>query len=227
MLKAGWTVDTVSELKRLIPTHNADALSVLVAKDERMSCYIPGIGAVDRNRIIAAIAVSEGIERAVVPIEFGDELREHLAQRGIEVISAPEDPARRRNAAASLHAYDPRLLEPEAMTAALCGLFAKNALLDAVRALPNCAVRDAEVASSKCDFGRMLRSVIENEYDRVADMVDGVKLRYDTGWVTVRPVAQRSAFRVVAGSRDAEYSEELCDIYIKKLRKLSRGDNKA
>ena len=226
-LKSGWTVDTVSELRRLIPTHNADAVSVLVTGDERISFYTAALGAVDRNRLLAAIAVTRKIPRAVMPTELGEELREYLENNGVDVVYAPEDPARRRCIAREREAYDPRLLEPEAIVTELGAMFARGVLTEAVKALPVCVRRDADVGVSKCDFGRMLRSVIENEYDRVSDMVDGVKLRFDSGWVTVRPIAERSAFRVVAGSRDAEYSKELCDVYAQKLRKLKLTDNRS
>lgn len=227
MLREGWTVDTVSELKRLIPTDNSDALSVLVTKDERVSCFVPGFGAADMNRILAAIALKTRIKKAVMPAELGDELIDHLLKNGVEVITSPEDPARRRSMAKEMRAYEHALLEPEAIAVSLCVLFANGELIKALKELPVCRIKEAEVAVSKCDFGRMLRSVIENEYEHVSDMVDGVKLRFDSGWVTVRPKAGRNAMRVVAGSRDAEYSKELCDIYVSKLRKLAMTDKKA
>ena len=225
LLKAGWTVDTVSERRRLISTHNADAISVLIDKNEEISCFMTGVGAVLRDRLLSAAALSLKCAKAVLPTEVGDEIAEYLKQRGTEVIPAPDDSARRRTAAVKANAYEPALLEPEAVTVKLCELFAKGELKKLLSELPDSLRSETEVPVSKCDFGRMLRSMIETEYDRVADMVDGVKLRYDTGWVTVRPSAARSSFRVAAGSRDAEYSRELCDIYSQKLRKLNNREH--
>ena len=227
LLRAGWTVDTVSELRRLIPTHNFDAVSILCDRDERMAMYVPGFGPVDMNRLLAVIALSTGEKRAVLPAGLDDELRRRIEEAGIEVVPAPEDCSRRRSAARKAGAYDPRLLEPEAITAAACELFSKGELIRLLRSLPEFTRREQDVPVSKCDFGSMLRSVIETDFERVADMTDGVKLRYDSGWVTVRPIAGKNALRVAAGSRDAEYSKELCDLYAEKLRKLKLGDNKA
>lgn len=47
------------------------------------------------------------------------------------------------------------------------------------------------------------------------ELVDGLRLKRDTGWVCVRPAGTADAsFRIVAGSRDSEYAKELCDVYV-------------
>ena len=225
MLRLGWTVDTVSELKRLIPTHNADAVSVLIDRDGMISCFAAGCGAVDRNRIFTVLAVNSGAKRVPVPAGLDMELREFIEGKGIATVTVPDDASSMRSKAAVEDSYVPSLLEPEAAAVTLCALLADGRLYKTLGELPEYERRETEINVSKCDFGRMLRSVIETEFDRVADMTDGVRLRYDSGWVTVRPGSNR-AMRIVAGSRDAEYSKELCDVYAEKLRKLNREINR-
>ena len=43
----------------------------------------------------------------------------------------------------------------------------------------------------------------------------------DKGWVLVRPDSGFTAYRVIAGSFDAEYSKELTDVYAGKLRAIA------
>lgn len=227
LLKLGWTVDTVSELKKLIQTHNEDAISILVDKDEKTVCFTAETGRIGSDRILAAVAAGCGIKKAVLPAEFDDGLIAYLKEKGTEYLPGPEDPARRRSFACTKNAYDRRLLEPEAITIKLCELFCTGRLKEILSEMPPSSKKSSEIPASKCDFGPMLRSVIESDLERVESMTDGVKLRFDTGWVTVRPDSLRNALRVVGGSRDAEYAKELCDIYTEKLRKLKRTDNKS
>lgn len=51
--------------------------------------------------------------------------------------------------------------------------------------------------------------------------MDGVKVNVDKGWVLVRPDSGFTAYRVIAGSFDAEYSKELTDVYAGKLRAIA------
>ena len=223
MLRQGWTVDTVSELKSLIPTHNSDAVSVLIDKEGNVSAFTASTGSLDRDRLLAVIALSLKPERAVLPSSMPDEITGFLSVRGIGTVSAPESPSDRRGTAMRENAYIPSLLEPEAAVIRLCELFCDGRLNKLNSELPRSIKTEAELEMDKTDFGRMLRTLVETEYDRVADMVDGVKLRYDTGWVTVCPNTVSNTLRVVAGSRDAEYSRELCDELISKLRKLNNS----
>lgn len=224
MLKLGWTVDTVSELKKLIPTHNSDAISVLVDKDERVSLYVQGVGAVEQEHVLAVIVSALGIKKAFLPSDMDEELLRYISDKGVKTVSAPIDPAKRRSKGMQEGLYEPRILEPEAMIISLCELFSKGSLKKRLSELPASYRRSNEVKVDKCDFGRMLRSVIENEFDHVSDMVDGVRLKFDSGWVTVRPSSKGSTIRIVAGSRDSEYSKELCDVYSEKLRKIQRNN---
>ncbi|MBO4384104.1 MAG: NTP transferase domain-containing protein [Clostridia bacterium] len=224
LLKLGWTVDTLSERKKLIPTHNSDAVSVLVDDQDRLSFFINGVGAVDPERTLAVLASGFGLKKAYLPSETDEELVGYLKGRGTEVVFSPADAAKRRIKAMREGEYEPLLLEPEAGIIGICELFAGSALRRELSALPVSHKRTNEVSADKCDFGRMLRTLIENEYERVSDMVDGVRLKYDSGWVTVRPGDGGSTVRIVAGSRDSEYSKELCDVYSEKLRKMQRNN---
>ena len=69
----------------------------------------------------------------------------------------------------------------------------------------------------------MLRSFTEGERNEQIQLVDGVKVNVDKGWVLVRPDSGFTAYRVIAGSFDAEYSKELTDVYADKLRTITEN----
>ena len=68
----------------------------------------------------------------------------------------------------------------------------------------------------------MLRTLVDAERLEDIEMVDGVKVKVDKGWILVKPNAAITACRVIAGSMDAEYSKELTDIYSEKLRRIAQ-----
>ena len=51
-------------------------------------------------------------------------------------------------------------------------------------------------------------------------LMDGVRVKVDRGWILIKPNAAVTACRVIAGSMDAEYSKELTDVYSEKLRHI-------
>lgn len=226
LLKAGWTVDTVSECRKLIPTHNSDAISILCEKSERISVHIaPGVIA-DNETVLAAIALDSGFESVLLPDDISEQLTGIVSDAGINCISAPSDPALRRIAADKAGLYHNVLHEPEAIIVKLCEMFSRGKLVELLRSLPKTSRTESTVPVARREFGRLLRSVIETEYDRVASMAEGVKLRFESGWVTVRPDEKNASFRIIAGGRDAEYAKELCDICTDKLRALKRNDER-
>ena len=71
------------------------------------------------------------------------------------------------------------------------------------------------------DFGFNRIQIESPLFDENGELVDGLRLKRDTGWVCVRPAGTADAsFRIVAGSRDSEYAKELCDVYVEKLTRL-------
>lgn len=117
------------------------------------------------------------------------------------------------------NAYYPALYEPEAAVVKLCEMFVSGELKDYAEALPKVYTSEKSIRTAWKDIGRMLRMLAEGEKN--GELVDGLRLKRDTGWVCVRPAGTADAsFRIVAGSRDSEYAKELCDVYVEKLTRL-------
>ena len=55
------------------------------------------------------------------------------------------------------------------------------------------------------------------------ETLGGVKVHQDNGWVLVLPDAEQPICRVISESGSAEFAEELTNIYVKKVREISRS----
>ena len=89
-----------------------------------------------------------------------------------------------------------------------------------IAALPAVRRAEAEVGCTWREVGRVLRSLVETERDERVELIDGVHVNDDDGWVLVRPNKNFTACRVIAGSFKEEYAEELSLIYEQKLRSI-------
>lgn len=65
---------------------------------------------------------------------------------------------------------------------------------------------------------------MENDGDM--ELVDGVRIKNDTGWVIVKPNEEFAACRVICGSYNQEYADELCDIYSNRLKRIIKKEEK-
>lgn len=220
LLRYGWHADCRYDRKKLLPVFGDNVISILCDENERVAAYVAPDTVIDYHMLLAAVALDLQLKTAVVPLDLDTGLEEYLNSAGVSCRPAPDSAEARRRAAANSGLYVSALLEPVMTIVKVCELFAKGTLKESVEAMPACKRRTAEYKVAGEDAARMLRRLAEGGGDRVSDIAEGIKLKHDTGWVTVKPCPERSSFRVVAGSSDAEYSKELCDLYIDKLRSL-------
>ena len=68
------------------------------------------------------------------------------------------------------------------------------------------------------------KALAENDGDM--ELVDGVRIKNDTGWVIVKPNEEFAACRVICGSYNQEYADELCDIYSNRLKRIIKKEEK-
>ncbi len=224
LLSMGWYVEAVRNGDRLIPAHTDDTLCILIDPNGTMSMALTADIIGDNNLILAVLglgAVRKGKQRRIVlPPSFPDAYINTLAKYGADVDLTYENRGKRSRQAWAEGAYLPELFEPEAAVMKLCELFCEGLLVEYIKLLPPIFEAQNSLQVSWRDMGRMFRKLVETEKLSSEELIDGIRLKQDTGWVFIHPQNGMAAFRVISGSNDSEYASELCDIYIEKLKKL-------
>lgn len=235
LLRLGWNVERSCAENGLSPVFDENTIAVQIDNDGKISLSISGdiiLGNSEVQTVIArSLAVNcgggafglpekeGGAELLVVPVSLPEPYRDEIKKQGVQLIYSKESLAEQRRLSFARNAYYPALYEPEAAVVKLCEMFVSGELKDYAEALPKVYTSEKSIRTAWKDIGRMLRMLAEGEKN--GELVDGLRLKRDTGWVCVRPAGTADAsFRIVAGSRDSEYAKELCDIYVEKLTRL-------
>ena len=71
--------------------------------------------------------------------------------------------------------------------------------------------------------GKVIRKLIQEHSGGKVETLEGVKMYSDGGWVLVLPDAEKPVCRVIGESASAEFAEELTNIYVRKVREISRS----
>jgi len=98
-----------------------------------------------------------------------------------------------------------------------------TSLHEMVDMLPKIHMRRTEVECSWDAKGRVIKKIIQEHYGSKVEMIDGVKVYNDKGWVLVLPDADRPVCSVIGEGFSEEFAEELTNIYARKIREISRG----
>ena len=72
--------------------------------------------------------------------------------------------------------------------------------------------------------GRVMRVLLEEHRDRAVDLVDGIKVFLDDGFVLVRPDPDQPACHIVASVSDEDQGRRLLDEYTQRVREARGGD---
>lgn len=241
LLRLGWNVERSSGENGVSPVFDDKTLSIHVDGVGRISLAASGgavLGSSEVQTVIArALAVNcgggahglpereGGAELLILPVSLPEPYRDEIKKQGVQIVYSKESMAEQRRLAFSKNAYYPALFEQEAAVIKLCEMFVSGELKEYSESLPRVYTSERSVRAAWKDIGRMLRMLAEGEKN--SELVDGLRLKRDTGWVCVRPDgAAGAAFRVVAGSRDSEYAKELCDVYTDKLISVRDGEKK-
>ncbi len=78
----------------------------------------------------------------------------------------------------------------------------------------------------KCPWpakGKVIRAIIEENENGNIETTEGVKVLRDNGWVLVLPDAERPVCKVISEGFTQEYANELTDIYIEKVKSISKN----
>ncbi len=68
--------------------------------------------------------------------------------------------------------------------------------------------------------GTVMRTIINEYRDKKLELLDGIKLYTETGWILVVPDADKPIFRLIAESNSESQAEELCDKFYRYLESL-------
>ncbi len=228
LLRLGWNVESLRSEAKLIPVHDENTIAVYEDASGTLSLAIYHGGKriiLDEQAILTILALdaaeNAGIRQLVLPVTLAEEYRSRLKSIGVEISFASEDSAKLRRAAFERGHYYAPLYEREAMILKLTELFANGRIFELQAGLPTVYSNERRITASRNDIGRMLRSLAELESGSEREMVDGLRLRFDDGWVVAKPyLGKTTSFRIVAGASSGEYAKELCDVYTEKLKNL-------
>ena len=73
--------------------------------------------------------------------------------------------------------------------------------------------------SKKCIFcpwelkGMVMRTIISEHTEKKIELIDGIKLYSENGWVLILPDADIPAFRIIAESASSEEAETIANKY--------------
>lgn len=94
---------------------------------------------------------------------------------------------------------------------------------DLVDMIPSFYLDKKEVECSWDAKGKVIRQIIQEKDGNSIETLEGVKIYQDGGWVLVLPDAEQPICRVISESYSAEFAEELSNIYVNKIREISRS----
>jgi len=89
--------------------------------------------------------------------------------------------------------------------------------------LPEIHMHRQEVECGWDAKGRVIRRLIQDHGSCRIETLEGVKLYRDDGWVLVLPDAEKPVCNVISESMNAEFAQELTNIYARKVRDISRN----
>src|SRR5207244_10933935 len=97
-------------------------------------------------------------------------------------------------------------------------------LSEARRALPSSAY---VTATEFCPWeakGRVMRVLLDTHREEAVDLVDGIKVFVNDGFVLVRPDPDEPAYHIVASVADEEQGRNLVSEYARQVREAQQGN---
>lgn len=96
-------------------------------------------------------------------------------------------------------------------------------LSELVDMIPEIHMHRQEVECNWDAKGKVIRKLIQEHSGGRVETLEGVKVFSDGGWVLVLPDAEKPVCSVIGESVSAEFAEELTNIYVRKVREISRS----
>lgn len=92
-----------------------------------------------------------------------------------------------------------------------------------VNMLPEIHMHRQEVECRWDAKGKVMRQLIQENDGKKVETLEGVKVYNDNGWVLVLPDSEKPVCTVISEGMNAEFAEELTNIYARKVREISRS----
>lgn len=86
--------------------------------------------------------------------------------------------------------------------------------------LPNMYMKRKDTDCPWESKSSVIRTIIEENREKVLELIDGVKIYHDNGWALILPDPQEPRFNVYAEGSNYEFSESLADFYINRINQL-------
>jgi mannose-1-phosphate guanylyltransferase/phosphomannomutase len=102
----------------------------------------------------------------------------------------------------------------------------KTTLEQLISELPETSIKEQRTSCSWREIGRILRTLVETEHSMQRQLIDGIRVKHDAGWVLVRPRHSAPGFKIVCESMNEEYAQELVDMYARKIESIKKNDQK-
>ncbi|MCR4435580.1 MAG: mannose-1-phosphate guanyltransferase [Clostridiales bacterium] len=96
-------------------------------------------------------------------------------------------------------------------------------LSDLVDMIPDFYINKKEVECPWDAKGKVIRQIIQEADGESIETLEGVKVYQNNGWVLILPDAEQPVCKVISESYSAEFAEELSNIYVNKIREISRS----
>ncbi len=96
-------------------------------------------------------------------------------------------------------------------------------LAELVDMIPDFYISRSEVECPWEAKGKVIRQIMQENNSEDMETLEGVKVFQDGGWVLVLPDGEKPVCNVISESYSAEFAEELTNIYINKIREISKS----
>jgi len=95
-------------------------------------------------------------------------------------------------------------------------------LADLVSMIPEIHIDKKRVDCPWNAKGKVIREIIQDKSNTKIETLEGVKVYNKSGWVLVLPDSEYPVCSVISESHSTEFAEELSNIYMNKIREISR-----
>lgn len=103
-------------------------------------------------------------------------------------------------------------------------LQARNTDIDSIiRAIPESHIYRKEVECPWAEKGTVMRRLIEDSTEDRVELLDGIKIYKEKGWILVLPDGEEPVFRIVSEAASTEDAEKLADYYAEKITRFKAG----
>ncbi len=111
---------------------------------------------------------------------------------------------------------------PAALAKILNFMYIKGCRMsELTKMVPEIYIDRKEVECSWNLKGKVIKMLINEEYDKSIETLEGVKIFDKNGWVIVLPDSEKASCNIISESTSVEFARELSDIYAKKVKSIN------